>query len=284
MYERPGDILSNDCSGAQDIILAAPYIKADALLRVLKVVDSKASINCITRWNPHDLAVGASDIDCRDIITERGGSFRLHASLHAKYYRTDNLVLIGSANLTASGMGWSSDTNLEILCRPEDEFDIEAFQAVLFGESREVSDEEFHHWESVTKFTRADAASISGLQKRIDSWRPSTRVPQHLVLAYNGRENAIASSDEQRAANRDLNALQLPKGLTNVQVKSWALTCLLSSSFTNASIRSRKVDAPYAYRELAKRFNIGFTEARRDLEAVEIWLRWLAPELMNQDD
>ena len=284
MYERPGDMLSNDCSGAQDIILVAPYIKADALLRVLKVVDSKASINCITRWNTHDLAVGASDIDCRDIITERGGSFRLHASLHAKYYRTDNFVLIGSANLTSSGMGWSSDPNLEILCRPEDEFDVEAFQAVLFGESREVSDEEFHHWESVTKFTNSKAASGSGLLHPIDSWQPSTRDPQHLVLAYKGREDAIASSDEQRAARRDLKALQLPEGLTNEQIKSWALTCLLSDSFTNSVIRLRKIDAPYAYRELAETFSLGVTEARRDMEAVEIWLRWLAPELMNEDD
>ena len=145
MYERPGDMLSSDCSGAQNITLAAPYLKADALLRVLKVVDSKASINCITRWIPHDLAIGASDIDCRTIITERGGSFRLHASLHAKYYRADNIVLIGSANLTSSGMGWSSSPNLEILCRPGDEFDAEGFQAYLCEESREISDVEFEH-------------------------------------------------------------------------------------------------------------------------------------------
>ena len=284
MYERPGDLLSKFCSGAQNVILAAPYIKADALLRVLKEVDSKASINCITRWNPHDLAVGASDIDCRTIITERGGSFRLHATLHAKYYKADNVMLIGSANLTSSGMGWSSDPNLEILCRPEDEFDVEAFHAVLFGESREIRDKEFHHWESITQFTDPEVASVCGLQQPIDSWRPSTRDPQHLVLAYKGREDAIASSDEQRAARRDLQALQLPEGLTNEQIKSWTLTCLLSDSFTNSVIRLRRMDAPYAYRELAETFSLGVTEARRDMEAVEIWLRWLAPELMNEDD
>ena len=88
-----GDLLSQFCSDAQDIILAAPYIKADALTRMLTDVSPAASLICITRWNFHDLAVGASDIECRTIITERGGSFRLHPSLHAKYYRVDDLVL-----------------------------------------------------------------------------------------------------------------------------------------------------------------------------------------------
>ena len=128
MYGRPGDVLSSVCSGAQHLILAAPYIKADALTKVLADVSPAASLICITRWNLHDLAVGASDTECRTIVTERGGSFRLHPSLHAKYYRVDNAVLIGSANLTSSALGWSRQPNLEILCRPRDDFDADTFQ------------------------------------------------------------------------------------------------------------------------------------------------------------
>ena len=69
---------------------------------------------CFTRWTPLDIQVGASDIACRTLIKNRGGSFRLHNQLHAKYYRVDDYVLIGSANLTQSGLGFSNSPNLEI--------------------------------------------------------------------------------------------------------------------------------------------------------------------------
>ncbi len=115
MSNRPGAALSRLCSGAQYLVIAAPYIKADALATVLADASPVASLICITRWNPYDIAVGASDTECRTIVTERGGSFRLHPSLHAKYYRIDDTVLIGSANLTSSAMGWSPQSNLEIL-------------------------------------------------------------------------------------------------------------------------------------------------------------------------
>ena len=60
MYGWPGDLLSSACSRAQHLIIAAPYIKVDALVRVLSDVSPEASLVCITRWNPHDLATGAS--------------------------------------------------------------------------------------------------------------------------------------------------------------------------------------------------------------------------------
>ena len=100
MYERPGDMLIDLCFDAQHLVIAAPYIKVDALAKVLADISPTASLICVTRWNPHDLAAGVSDTECRTLVIERGGSFRLHPSLHAKYYHIDNVILIGSANLT----------------------------------------------------------------------------------------------------------------------------------------------------------------------------------------
>ena len=68
-------------------MVAAPYIKVEALDRLLTVISTAASITCVTRWGPNDIAVGASDLACRCIVAERGGIFRLNPSLHAKYYR-----------------------------------------------------------------------------------------------------------------------------------------------------------------------------------------------------
>ena len=85
--ETPWQLLETHCGGARKLVIAAPYIKKQALLRLLAVVSNVASITCVTRWSPNDIVVGASDLACRGLITERGGKFKLHSSLHAKYYR-----------------------------------------------------------------------------------------------------------------------------------------------------------------------------------------------------
>ena len=210
MDQRLGDTLSRACSGARHLVIAAPYIKADALTKVLANVSPTASLLCITRWNPHDLAAGASDAECRILVTKRGGSFRLHPFLHAKYYRVDDVILVGSANLTASALGWSPQPNLEVLCCPGDDFDADAFQKALLQDAREINDAEFAHWQAIARINTPDVVRTTGKMPGLDSWRPSTRNPLHIVFTYRRREDQIASPDEQRAAQRDIQALLIP--------------------------------------------------------------------------
>ena len=280
MYGRPGDMLSSVCSGAQHLIIAAPYIKAEALTKVLADVSPAASLICITRWNLHDFAAGVSDTECRTIVTERGGSFMLHPSLHAKYYRIDDVILVGSANLTSSAMGWSPHSNLEILCRPGDDFDAETFQQSLFEGAREIGDEEFAHWESIAKIGAQETKKVTSATPRLDTWRPETRDFRHLELAYQGREDEIASFDEQQAAQRDIQALLIPPDLTDGQVRTWASTNLLTAPFTNDVIRLHGMEESNASRSLAEIYNLGITKARRDMETVQSWLVFLMPETL----
>lgn len=279
--DNPGELLTRLCLNAQNLILAAPYIKANALARVLAQVNSEASITCVTRWNPNDLAAGASDAECRSLVIERGGSFRLHPTLHAKFYRVDDVVLIGSANLTSSAMGWSPQSNLEILCRAGDDFDPQTFQEKLLNDSREISDDEFLRWEAIPQIASERERSIVGEQPPLDTWRPATRDPVHLELSYSGREDDIASIDEQRAARRDLQALLIPPGLSAEEVRMWATTCLLASPFTNSVIvLSGTPDIVNSYRSLSRTYGLTTTQARRDMETVQNWLASLAPETL----
>lgn len=280
MYHRLGDLLRSLCSDAQHLIIAAPYIKADALTKILIDISPTASLMCITRWNPHDLALGVSDTECRTLVTERGGSFRLHPSLHAKYYRIDDVVLIGSANLTASALGWSLQSNLEILCRPGDDFNVAAFQQCLLEGAREISDDEFVRWEAITQISN-QSSTITGGQPRFDTWRPATRDFQNLELSYRDREDEIASFDEQRAARRDIQALLIPPGLTDEQIRMWASTCLLAAPFTNTVIQLHNMEVLIASRSLAETYKLSATEARRDMETVQNWLAVLAPETLS---
>ena len=276
MSETSGNVLLEIVSRARHLVIAAPYIKMDALNTVLKDARSIISLVCVTRWRPEDLIVGASDTGCRTLVTKQKGSFRLHPSLHAKYYRIDEVVLVGSANLTSSAMGWTLQPNLEILCRVDDDFDAHRFERELLRDSREISDAEFARWEALVEMDERSNSAISGAQPLLDAWRPATRDPGNLELAYQGRESEIASFDEQRAARRDIQVLSIPPGLTNDAVRAWISTCLLAAPFANSVIRLDDSDTQNAVGLLAETYGLGATEARRGMETVQNWLSFLA--------
>ena len=283
VIDTPGSLLTRLSSNAQSLVIAAPYIKVNALSTVLANVNPEASLTCVTRWNLQDIGLGASDIECRTMITERGGSFMLHPSLHAKYYRVDDIVLLGSANLTPSAMGWSSQPNLEILCRAGDDFDALAFQQSLLEGARELTDAEFRSWVTLTAITAESNSMLAVSQPQLDTWRPATRDPRHLELSYQGREEEIASVDEQQAAWRDIQALSIPQGLTDEQVRAWVSACLLATPFANTVIQLRSSeDAPSAIALLAATYGLSATAARRGMETAESWLAFLAPETLHK--
>ena len=282
MFSLHGSKFLDLCTGATTVTIVAPYIKTDALIKTLDVIKPDAQLTCVTQWTPHDLTSGASDADCRSIIKGVGGRFLLHSSLHAKYYRFDDAVLVGSANLTSSAMGWTPQPNFEILCHPGDDFDVAEFESELLKDARQITDEEFLQWKSLEKISeRNDNTSI--LYPRIDNWKPATRDPRHILMSYQGQENEIASFDEQRATRLDLRELVIPPGLTNEEIQVWMSTCLLAASFTNSVIKLiDNPDVTASYQFLANKYGLGLTEARRDMETVQNWLVYFVPEILSE--
>ena len=278
-----GNVLTRLCKEAEELVIAAPYIKVNALSRVLEEVSRFASIVCVTRWNPHDLALGASDTECRTIITKFGGSFKLHPTLHAKYFRINNFVLVGSANLTDSGMGWSYQSNLEILCGAGTDFDARAFEKELLIGAREIGDDEFARWEDIDKINFQSEHEFTIQQPILDSWRPATRDPQNLSFSYHSKEDVIASFDEQNSARTDIRALQIPIGLSDEQFRKWTYACLLAAPFTNSVMQLQDLDPLRIPSLLAEIYNIeNITDARRDMETVHNWLTFFSPEVNSR--
>ena len=278
MTAHPGVKLLRYCVRSQRLFIAAPYIKADALTRVLDAVETVESLICATRWTPHDLAVGVSDVECRTIIRERGGSFWLHPSLHAKYYRLNDVVLVGSANLTFPGMGWAAQSNLEILSLPDVGFDPKAFEKQLLKGAREISDDEFSSWQEIAKSKTEENIPRDGGQSLLYSWRPATRDPMNLEFSYLGKQDAIASLDEQLSAIRDIQAMQIPPCLNSEEVHNWLLACLLAAPFANTVISLRGIEIQVAARKLAQVYQLNVTEARRGMETVQNWLAFFGLE------
>lgn len=278
MSKAPGSLLLESCSGAKHVFVAAPYIKVNALERLLAGAGPIESLVCVTRWSPDDIVLGASDLQCRAMIDASGGSFRLHPSLHAKYYRFDNVVFVGSANLTLSGMGWTSQPNMEILCYPRDDFNVMEFERCVLRDSREVDDGEYVLWEALGRKGVAGSIEMYGVKPELDRWRPVTRDLRNLELAYRERVDAIASFDEQGAARRDMEALCIPAGLSVESFRTWISICLLSTNFVNSVIELSDVDRRQAANVLAQTYGLSLTGARRDMETVQNWLAFLKAE------
>ena len=126
---------------AVDTVIIAPFMKVDALESLLQAIPPHASLRCVTRWLPREVAAGVSDPEVLGVIRERGNaSLSLVNRLHAKLYVADGKCLAGSPNVTFAGFGESqSSGNIEVLLKtttvdPDiagtlEDIDREAFEA-----------------------------------------------------------------------------------------------------------------------------------------------------------
>lgn len=95
----------------------APFIQKHALENV--VAESNVDTIIVTRWRVADLAAGVSDPEVFETCREYGYTLKIHSRLHAKVYSWDlDDALVGSANVTASGMGLNDSPNAEVLVGP----------------------------------------------------------------------------------------------------------------------------------------------------------------------
>ena len=266
----PWDTLTRFCRGSGDAVIAAPYMKEDALSRLLEVLAPDAALVCVTRWKLNDLLFGASDVNCRTLVLQRGGSFLLHPRLHAKFYRFGSHVLVGSANLTSAGMGYRGPANLEVLCTPEPGFDAEAFERELILGSRPVSDGEFEDWSTLARLPRPDSASTTPPEPLTD-WRPATRNPEHVWLAYRRSLERIPSSDERRLAEVDLVRLGLPQGLERAAFNIWVRGALRSSTAVSDVRDAADMAESDAWEHLASAWSVSKAEAARYRATIEYW-------------
>ena len=267
----PWDTMKRFCSDATTVVLAAPYLKADMMEMFLNTIPGEANLICITRWKLLDIQQGASDIACWNLVSARNGVFRMHPRLHAKYYRFDDRVLVGSANLTMSGMGLIASANLEILTKPDAMFDAASLERQLLHESRIVSADEFQAWQSVVSI--ASSRSTLADADVFDDWRPRTRDPEHVWLVYNQRLDRVPSDDEQRLAKIDLEHLGLPPDLNRPDYTAWVRVRLSASVMVNDVRLVMDMDDDAAVRaHLVAAWSVRPGEAERIRSTLASWV------------
>ncbi len=238
---KPGDLLTDLCRAAEnELVLVAPFIKARTLEKLLAVVRPEVQVKCVTRWRLDEIASGVSDLAVWVALRDRSNtSMWLRADLHAKFYRTENACLIGSANLTDAALGWSRQPNLELLIHSSAQELLSVFEEELFAGSSRVDEsiykqmcnalENFVAHQVVKPPTAMQSAveyPTGEALASIASWLPILRLPEKLYIAYLGKFDELTTAS-RTAALTDLSVLDVPFGLSKEAFESYVGAQLL---------------------------------------------------------
>lgn len=203
-----------------EVRLVAPYIKRDVFSRVLEAAPDRAEVKVYTRWRPDEVAAGVSDLEVFDIARARPRtSLLLCAPLHAKYYRADGRVLLGSANITGAALGWSSQPNFELLFETSwPSPALQYFEEDLARMSVAATDDMRTRVFAASQILGARPHPVSSEMATGSptAFLPRTRNPELLFVAYSGSVEKLTTAARDQATG-DLAALDLPLHLAEDQ-------------------------------------------------------------------
>ncbi len=236
-------------AGRRNILLVAPFVKAGTLARLLALVENDLPIKCVTRWRTDEIAIGVSDLEVWPLLRARSGaSLWLRSDLHAKYYRADDSCLVGSANLTATALGWSSQPNLELLV-PLSAGELQSFETELFIGCIKVDDDLYNHTVAAVELVRqyiptppapSGETAVTGESPNEqfqpvsqESWLPKLRDPADLYVAYSGRLHELTAAS-QAVAEVELVELPVQSGLPRAAFEACIGVLLLQKPIVRA--------------------------------------------------
>lgn len=202
------------------MLLCAPFIKAGVAKRLLSVITPGIPVEIYTRWHVEEVAAGVSDLAVFDFVGERAGTtLKLLDSLHAKLYFSDDRVLVGSANLTATALGWCTEPNVELLVEvgAEQEAVIHC-RAALAGARLATFEERAAIQALVDTLHRVPLPGAMSMDEELAvMWLPHLAAPDKLFMAYKPEVRGRLSAPVMEAADLDLMALAIEPHLDQVQ-------------------------------------------------------------------
>lgn len=198
----------------EELVLVSPYISTGTLRDLSSSIKAK-SVKILTSWNESNLIQGSSSLDLFPLCANNGWELRILNSLHAKIYATPtDEMWVGSANLTASGLGTSSKPNEEVLTKVSANESDWIYLNSLLSMGRLVDHtlhQAYTEWiEEQPKFTNPEikpfTPPLTNEPMKLDNLpRTFTPIELHQTLA-----NQSSATDEQLSdAQHDLSALRV---------------------------------------------------------------------------
>ncbi|MEW2426538.1 hypothetical protein AB0877_00845 [Micromonospora sp. NPDC047644] len=214
---------------ATALTIVAPFITTAGLSPILSALPQDALLDVYTRWRPDEVAAGASDPHILDLVNTRGGTVSLHPIVHAKVYLADCSALVGSANVTGNGLGWSRPGAVEILVGASvSDPALTALVSVLRATSSTATEADR---DAVLAAAAAlPPARLQAAKEPIDytDWLPSYRMPEVLWLVYTGQREQELTDFVQP----ELQALGVPHGIENEVTFNAYVGAILRQGFT----------------------------------------------------
>ena len=102
----------NKCS--ENILILSSFVTKPGLKWLEKIIPNNVNVKIAARWKLSDLVSKASSIEAYEFCKSKGWFFGVDHLMHSKVYCIDDGVLLGSANLTAKGLGLLSYKNREL--------------------------------------------------------------------------------------------------------------------------------------------------------------------------
>lgn len=278
-----------------EVVVVAPFIKRSALQRVLEGVQPDVTVLCVTRWGVNELASGVSDLEAYlDLIKRGNARMLLVKQLHAKYFRFDRNVLVGSCNITSAALGFKAPSNLELMVTLQAGEQTSAFEATVIADAVIVTHGMYEAMKRVleampTMPAEDDAASgfdVDPLSSVCSTpsatigwaqWLPTCRAPDSLYDVYAGRLDDLTLVT-RAAAQQDLQQLAPPHGLTRAQFEAFIAGTILSSPVV-ARLAEFAV-TPRRFGEMKDMLRViaPVTSATNDWQTIMRWLLHFAPD------
>jgi len=195
LFTRLGVELGRHFGHAQEeVFIVAPFITLGAFNAVIAGVPSNTPIRVVTRWLDDELAIGISDCRIYESLSERGEpEIYLLDSLHAKYYRSDDGVIVGSANVTSRALNDGPGSNFEILTYLSvSSAEVKQFEDDLVRNAKRVSLSMFEEALTLqTQMRNKDPQKLDPIEDRapdfavvLNDWLPSIQNPRELYQNY----------------------------------------------------------------------------------------------------
>ena len=296
MFWRDLDKLALDllAGAGQAAVIIAPFIKRAPLEILLAAVPTGAVLSVYTRWRPEEVAAGVSDTSILELVERLGGTVYLIDELHAKLILVDGTrALVGSANVTAAGLGLARRSNLELMTPlavdPQTE-------ALLFAElrtrSRQATYEEAAAVERLAEEIRPNLPSFQDPEaqetcdERVEhTWVPVFRSPDRLYGLYDDPEWMLAAKSTDPAL-RDLIELEVPPGLDQggfmAHVRARLLVTAAVQALDDALDRKERFGALTALlRDVLP--EASHAERQAALQVLIRWLLFFAPERYHME-
>lgn len=278
-------------SADDTVLLIAPFMKKSIIEILLKNLKNEATLMVYTRWRLDEILSGVSDIEIWELIRDKqNATLKLCPNLHAKYYRFDDKIVLGSANLTARALMKNSGANLELLQSSKRNDESHSFEMALSGNSITVNNELFEQvkrivgqQEGIELPSAVNEIGISydeddlsnEVEIDLNKWLPKSRNPENLYAYYSGDFDSL-TTEQTIHAKKDLCHFPVQDGLKkhefNQTISLFLLQMPVVQKIDGFLSKDRRFGEMADFLEIEYNFRAKGIDSKRKWQTLMRWL------------